>query len=49
LLLEAGLTPFEANVVAYTAPLSVLFALAFGLFKNRLPGLQLRNGFGCAP
>src|SRR5512143_1490819 len=34
LLIQAGLSPFEANVVSFTVPAAILFALAFGFYKR---------------
>ncbi len=32
-LIHLGLTPVKANIVAFTVPLAILFALAFGFYK----------------
>ncbi len=33
-LIALGLSPFEANVVSFTVPAAILFALAFGFCKQ---------------
>lgn len=34
LLIQSGLTPFEASIVAFTVPLAILFAFAFGFYQR---------------
>jgi hypothetical protein len=33
-LIRLGLPPFEANIVSFTVPAAILFALAFGFYKR---------------
>lgn len=33
-LIDLGLTPFEASTVAFTTPAAIIFALAFGFYKR---------------
>ena len=34
MLIGMGLTPFEANIIAFTVPAAILFALAFGFYRR---------------
>jgi membrane protease YdiL (CAAX protease family) len=52
LLINLGLTPFEANVVCLTIPSAILFAFAFGFYKEdryRLSWNDIKTRFRLLP